>query len=93
LTGVRKNARLSLREIIVRDAAVGQSQIGDEAMHGDGPAHGDVGDRRVDTWDEMQPPGPDPGALHRDVGQIIGDRLANAGLAVDAAGAPSTPSP
>ena len=64
--------------------AVGQCQIGEKMVRGDGFAHREVGDRRVDMRDQMEPAGTDPRAFHDNIGQIVGDQLADFGVAVDA---------
>src|SRR5580704_15193923 len=43
-----------------------------------------IGDWSVDVRHEMKPSWSEPRALHRDVGQVIGDELANLGVAFDA---------
>ena len=46
--------------VVVDDAAVGQSEVGQEVMRTDHAPHREIGDRRIDMWHEMKPAGTDP---------------------------------
>ncbi len=82
---LKADSRLGCRlQVVVEHTAVGQRQIGDEMVGRYDPLYRKVGDRRVDVRDQMEPARSDPGALHDDIGQIIGYELADAGLSVHA---------
>ena len=56
--------------VIVKNAAVGERQVGDEMMRADHPAHREVRDRCIDMRYEVQPAGAEPGAFDDNVGEM-----------------------
>ena len=51
---------LCLAAIVKNNTPVGQGEVGEEMMRDNNPPHREIGDRRVDMRNEMQPPRPEP---------------------------------
>jgi patatin-like phospholipase len=70
--------------VIVDNSPVWQRQVGEEMMGGDDAPDRKIRHGGIDVRHEMKPPRPDPRAFHRDIGQVVGDELADFEPAVDA---------
>ena len=70
--------------VVINHAAIGQCQVGEEVMRADHTPYREVGHRRIDVRNEMQPAGTEPGALDVNIDQIDRDQLAHLGATIDA---------
>src|ERR1043165_1094432 len=82
MTNGYRTARLLPFVVVVQDAPIRQRHIGDEMMGAHDLAHRKIGNRRIDMRHEMQPARSNPRALYGDVGEIVGDELADLGMTV-----------
>src|SRR5712691_11669448 len=79
----RRARRRGRLEVIVSDLAEAEGEIADHVDRADDLEHRQLGDRRERVRVELQRRRAGPGALERDIFEVIFDELANSRLAVD----------
>jgi len=62
-------------KVVVNHTAIGQRQVCLEMTALDHAQNRQVGDRRIDRLDKVQPRGAAKGKAHPDVGQVVGDQF------------------